>query len=182
MNIILRRPYGMKDWDNIRNLYVPTFPPPERKPLPLIRRMIKAGKSDLWLIEADGSFAGFMATVNGSDTIMLDYFAVLPERRSQGIGRAAMEEYKKLYDGKGLFVEIERVRENAKNYEERLRRQNFYLRCGYAPLGVQALVFGVDMELLGIGCTMTLRGYQSFYRENYSSFAANNIREIEEGK
>ena len=46
------------------------------------------------------------------------------------------------------------------------------------PMEVEADVFGVRMELLSHGCSMDFDGYRSFYREHYSPWAAEHIREV----
>jgi hypothetical protein len=38
-----------------------------------------------------------------------------------------------------------------------------------------AVVFGVKMELLGRDCALDFDGYQAFYRENYSDYAAQHL-------
>ena len=42
-------------------------------------------------------------------------------------------------------------------------------------LGVLADVFGVRMELLGWDCKLDFNGYQTFYREHYSAWAAEHL-------
>ena len=44
------------------------------------------------------------------------------------------------------------------------------------PMKVMVILFGVEMELLGINCCLTYDEYYSFYIENYGDFAAKNIQ------
>ena len=82
------------------------------------------------------------------------------------------------YSPLGLFLEIEMLDEKAQNYDERVRRRRFYLSAGLEPLDTYAKLFGVDMELLGVRCTMDFEKYHNFYLENYSRFAYDNIKRI----
>ena len=106
----------------------------------------KKGKSDIWYFEKDGKFAGLVFTINSDDIILIDYLA------------------------------IESVFDKCDNLKERLRRKEFYLKNGMTPMKVMVVLFGVEMELLGINCCLTYDEYYSFYIENYGDFAAKNIQ------
>ena len=41
---------------------------------------------------------------------------------------------------------------------------------------VMVILFGVEMELLGLNCSLTYDEYYSFYKDNYGDFAAKNIK------
>lgn len=163
-------------WLRIYRLYRKAFPANERKPFSIICSMQKAGRTDVWYLEKEGSFAGFAVTINGKDRILLDYLAVEPKKRGQGIGTEMLKLLRKQYAGKGVFLEIERLCAEAPNAEERIRRKRFYLACGMQEMKVFARVFGVEMELLGWDCTMDFDEYRSFYREHYGAFAADHIQ------
>ena len=175
MDVKLTKIAGLVQWLQVWRLYRQAFPPAERKPFSRIRRMVKSGGTDLWYITADGRFAGFAATVNGPDTVMLDYLAICPAFRNGGIGTRALRIFLDSYPGKGLFVEIESPFAQTEDRTLRLRRKAFYQACGMEPMGVVAMVFGVEMELLGKGCKMDFQGYQRFYHDNYSPWAAEHL-------
>ena len=159
-------------------LYRDAFPRCERKPFSRITSMAKAGRADLWTIRMDGRFAGLAATVNGPDIVLLDYFAVKKSLRGRGVGSSALLQLERAYADRGFFVEIESTLEEADNREQRERRKGFYVNCGMVPMNTEADVFGVRMELLGIRCRLDLAGYRAFYREHYSSWAAEHIKEV----
>ena len=163
-------------WIRIYRLYQAAFPASEKKPFSMIVSMHKKGKSDVWYCEKDGKFAGLVITINGADKILIDYLAVWEKRRGQGIGSAILQEMRQRYVGKGVFLEIEIVDENAENYEERKRRKQFYLANGMTEMNVFVELFGVDMELLGYDCSLTFEEYREFYRTNYNEWAANHIK------
>ncbi|MBQ7314947.1 MAG: GNAT family N-acetyltransferase [Clostridia bacterium] len=160
----------------IHRLYRKAFPTNERKPFFIIRSMQKKGKTDVWYFEKEGAFVGFATTINGGDRILLDYLAVVEKKRGKGIGTDMLKLLRTQYEGKGIFLEIERPCADAPNAEERIRRKQFYLSCGMKELNVSARVFGVDMELLGWDCVMDYEDYRLFYRDNYSEFAAEHIQ------
>ena len=159
-------------------LYQRAFPPSERKPFMKILRMAREGRADLWTIREQGTFAGFAATVNGPELVLLDYFAVRKPLRGKGIGSDALAMIQGCYPHRGFFLEIESTREEAENLEQRKKRKNFYVNCGMLPMDTEADVFGIRMELLGIRCHLDFEGYRAFYRDHYSPWAAQHIREV----
>jgi len=179
MEIILQKPLTPLQWSDIRKLYRNAFPREERKPFAAIRRMYQEGKADIWYIQADGRFAGLATTVNGGEMVLLDYFAVKQRRQGKGIGTAAMECLLQLYPGKGVFLEIENTETPGLDQDQRRKRKEFYLSCGFRELGVRARVFGVAMELLVVGCEMDYEAYRKFYGFNMSPWAADHLEKME---
>lgn len=170
---------SLLQWLRIYWLYRRSFPRSERKPFGIILSMRRRGRTDVWYFAQDGRFAGFAATINDADLILLDYLAVPRALRGRGVGGRALEMLRSSYPGKGLFVEIESEFEPSPNREERVRRKRFYERCGMRPSRVMADVFGVRMELLCRDCRVDFARYHAFYRDNYSAWAAEHIIEAE---
>jgi GNAT superfamily N-acetyltransferase len=173
-------PKGFAQWARLYKLYLTAFPAAERKPFSMIVSMWKKGRTDIWCLRRNGCFAGLAITINGPDVILLDYLAVAEKCRSQGMGTAALRALREMYDGKGLFVEIESTREAAPNLPQRLRRKRFYLSCGMAEMHTMAKLFGVNMELLGYDCLLDYDQYKAFYRDNYNHWAAEHIEKTVE--
>lgn len=163
----------------IFHLYRTAFPRNERKPFSRITSMAKEGKADLWTIRRDGRFAGLAATVNAPEIVLLDYFAVKKSLRGLGVGSDALRKLMAHYRDRGIFVEIESTLADAPNRAERQKRKGFYVNCGMEPMGTEADLFGVRMELLGVRCHLDFESYRSFYREHYSPRAAEHIREVQ---
>lgn len=175
--MIMKKTSSPIHWLRIYNLYRQAFPRYERKPFAIIRSMYKKGSSDIWYFEKDGRFAGFVFTVNREEAILIDYLAVCPKRRGERIGSEILTQMREFYAPKGIFVEIESVFAECENKEERLRRKEFYFKNGMVPMRVMVLLFGVEMELLGVGCKLTFDEYFSFYHDVYGSFADQHVRE-----
>lgn len=173
--IALTKPEGAAQWLGIYRLYHSAFPKSERKPFSMIRKMARKGKTDVWRVQRDGKMLGLAITINGEKEILLDYLAVSPRHRGEGIGTRILEKLGSIYPDKGLFLEIESVYDDTPNQPERQRRKEFYLRCGLVPMNVMVNLFGVKMELLGRNCTLTYDQYHAFYHDNYSPWAAEHI-------
>ena len=177
-DIILKAPTSQKHWWQLYKLYLRAFPRSERKPFRMIRKMYRRGVTDIWCVERDGRFSGFAITINSPKLILLDYLAVCPECRGSGVGTATLTKLQQLYPEQGLFLEIESTLTDAPDLEMRLRRKQFYHRCGLQDLGTRAVLFGVEMELLGVRCQVDYEGYKNFYRKFYNSWAADHITPV----
>lgn len=175
-----KQPTSIVQWLSVYRLYESAFPREEKKPFSMIRSMYKKGKSDVWYLEEKGKFVGLVITINGPDKVLLDYLAVTKKYRGCGFGSETLQQMREQYTGKGVFLEIETVTEEAENYEERKRRKHFYLSNGMTELKVHVELFGVEMELLGYDCTLTFEEYHAFYRDNYNAWAAEHVKRAKE--
>ena len=172
-----RKPKSIFEYIKLFSLYQSAFPVSEKKPVSMILKMQKLGKTDIWYFEENGKFLGLAITINSEKTILIDYFAVKESERGKGNGERMLKAMISHYSGRGVFLEIEIPYDWADNYKDRLRRRSFYInRVGLIPMNTTAKLFGVDMELLGTdGCYLTYDEYRSFYLENYSRFAYDHI-------
>ena len=112
------------------------LPAGERKPFGKILRMAKEGRADLWTIRTGGRFAGFAATVNGREIILLDYFAVKADLRGRGVGRALLE---------AALDRFRSVRQVQLLTDDRPETVAFYQALGFKPVN-------------SFGCKAFLRG------------------------
>ena len=172
------RPKNFSHYKKIKKLYKKAFPKNERKPFSIIKAMQKKGKTDIWYFEDDSKFIGLVITINSDDIILIDYLAVSENCRSNGYGTRILDCMSEHYSPKGIFLEIEIPYKSAANYNERIRRKSFYINAGFTPMNTYAKLFGVDMELMGKGCSLDYEGYKNFYLNNYGRFAYDNISKI----
>lgn len=170
---------GLRQWIQIGMLYREAFPRNERKPLRIIRKNQKLGKSDVWYFRENGKFVGIATTVMAaSGPVLVDYFAVVGGSRSKGHGGKMLDAIIDYYQARGIFGEIEIADENADHNDQRKRRKQFYLRHGIVPQDVRVSLFGVEMELMACGCEMDFDTYHKFYCENIGEFARDRVVEI----
>lgn len=130
-------------------LYEAAFPPAERKSPEEMRSGIHASAYDIWVIATpEQPVAGLAITVRHENLVMLDYLAVDPSLRGQGIGHAALP-LLRTKSGEGhFFLEIEVPTENCDNPIQRKRRKAFYLSAGLVETQVRAHIYDTNMELL----------------------------------
>lgn len=144
----------------IRELFVSAFPVQERPPFFFLKCRAKQNV-DWWNIYQDEIWAGFFYVIKKEDLIYVCFFAIAPSMRKKGCGTEAMKQLIRQYSGKRLFLAIEPVDPKAKNYQERVKRKNFYQRCGLIPLGENAQEGWVVYELLGTGSKILEKEYKS---------------------
>lgn len=171
----LRKASCHKDWKRIKKLYINAFPKCERKPLLVVRYKQYKKAADVWLIEDADKFVGLAITMNGSDMVLLDYFAIDDDQRGKGYGSKALKMLQDKYAAKRFFLEIERTDVEADNLAERKRRKSFYLQNDMSEMGIYAKLYGVDMELLGYHCNVSFEEYHNLYTSNYGRLAERNV-------
>ncbi len=170
------KPKTLIEWLQIYILYHKSFPANEKKPFSRILSTYRKRNADVWYLSYKGYFAGLAITINSSDTILLDYYAISPRMRGHGIGSRFLLNMQKHYVPKGLLIEIESCTPDAPNLKERSRRKDFYLRNRMIPLNIDVLLFGVEMELLGYNCQVDFSKYHAIYAENYGELLAKNVK------
>lgn len=154
------QPLGMKNLLPFLKLYHSAFPKYERKPLAMLLRTRRRGLADLYTLRGDdGSFAGLLCTIRMDNTVLLDYLAVSPERRGNGVGSSAVRLILEQYAGNRIVLEIEDPDEDCADRETRVRRLRFYERNGFQRQGVRAEVGGVRYELLVSGSAVSFEEY-----------------------
>lgn len=133
------------------------FPSDELKPLSHILSSMEEGFGFTLGIYGDGELSGYAVFILCEETgcALLDYFAILKDRRGEGLGHCAFllfEEYftRNLPKVEGLYIESERI-SAAENEDQRLTRQRriaFYLSCGCEMTTLRSVLFGVDYSVL----------------------------------
>ena len=147
------RPYTPADRRPYLSLYEAAFPASERKEFCFMTEGPLSPAYDLLVIDTDKeSVAGLVILVSHGQFTLLDYLAVSPFLRGQGIGHAVLPLIRAFcastHPGAHLFLEIETPTPDCENNAQRLRRKAFYLSAGLCETGVHAKIYGTDMELL----------------------------------
>ncbi|MCC8098645.1 MAG: GNAT family N-acetyltransferase [Clostridiales bacterium] len=160
------------------------FPRGKRRPLFSMEKMLKTGRYDCYGYYRNGNliaYACYILTQSGSYAL-LDYFAVIPELRGQGIGSEFLRALQRNMSVKcGVFLEAENPG-SAKSEDEqqtRERRIRFYLSNGAKLTNSNCLLFGVDYNILFIpaGSAADIpekecqhHAVEALYREIYGRF------------
>lgn len=133
------------------------FPASELKPLSHILRSMEAGFGFSLGIYEEEELAGYAVFILCEETrcALLDYFAILKDRRGGGLGHAAFPLFEAYFSKEkpeieALYIESERV-SAAEDEGQRLireRRISFYRSCGCEMTPFRSVLFGVDYSVL----------------------------------
>lgn len=129
------------------------FPKNELRPLHMIEALVDKGNYYTYGVfqeEKMIAYAYFWEEVE-KEILLFDYFAVIPQLRNQGYGKAAMKVILNACKGKrGVILEAEdpESTESSEEKETRLRRISFYKKCGLAMSEVRILLFGVQYAMM----------------------------------
>ncbi len=161
-------------------LYESSFPASERKEPDYMRTGERAAAYEVLVISTPAvRVAGMVITVSHGDLTMLDYLAISPELRGQGLGHAVLpliRDHVRKNGGGHLFLEIETPppacipRDSCPNPAQRVRRKAFYLSAGLVETGIRAFIYGNDMELLAYpedAGHITFAGYDALLKATF---------------
>lgn len=162
----------------VYDLYFDAFPEIERKPISLIEEKVLEGTSEVFSIMEGDQFVGFAIYVIGEKLVLLDFFAILPEKRCSGYGSKIFPLLMNQYKGKHFLLEIEDPNATDVSEEElaiRHRRREFYLRQGMLEMSFLIDLFGVEMEVLTDGHVLDFPEYHGLIRGVYGSIIDEKI-------
>ncbi len=163
----------------IIKLYKSAFPKEERKPLALIKKLVKSGKSEVFaLLDNKGHFAGEVITIVTKSIVLIDYLAISEHCRSLGYGSKALSFLKEIYNNKTIILEIEDPEEVSDNTPLRLKRKDFYLKNGFHILDFKISLFGCKMLVLSFGDDISFKEYYALQKTVYPFFTVKKIKKL----
>lgn len=133
------------------------FPSEELKPLSTVQWLL-----DQQIYQAYGYYDGdsllayaCLIQIPGQDTILLDYYAVLEQYRSSGIGGEFLQQLAaQMTDITGIYIESEHpaFAQDEQDSSIRLRRIDFYQRNGALSTPLSSNLFQVEYTILFLPC------------------------------
>lgn len=169
-------------YNEMKELYLEAFPKYERKPFSLMQATQEKGVVDMWSIMDEDTFVGMAITMKDKDLVLLDYFAIKSEFRGKGYGSKVLQMLYEQYKGSRFFLEIESTKVDCQNKVQRESRKAFYLRNGLQEVGLEAGVFGTEMELLSHNVSLNFEEYHGVYEHIYGEEKARMITFVREAK
>ena len=110
--------------NDIKKVYLNSFPKEERFPFGILEECAKEKKSYLYAILDNETFVGMYFIVNCDNAYYLMYFSVIDTLRNKKYGSKILQDLKEKYGT--LFLSIEQPVD-----ELSIRRKNFYLKNGF---------------------------------------------------
>lgn len=132
------------------------FPPSELKSLSAILSMMRKGRYDvLGALDGETLVAyALMYCPGDRRVVLLDYLAVEPQMRNQGVGSALLLQLRDYYRASAdvLMIECERPK-SAPDEAEARKRIHFYTRAGAILTNVRIWLFDVEYSILALPCS-----------------------------
>ena len=153
-----------------REIFREAFPKEELKPLAAMERGILEGYYSFWGLFRDGELACCICNMQDENYVLIDYLCVPKEKRSGGIGSAAMHLMMSRYPVDTVFIgETEAETGDPARDELILRRQNLYRRIGAQFLPYDSALFGVHYKTIvwakqPVDAEEVQRRHDGFYR------------------
>ena len=115
------------DFKRTIDLYKFSFPQNERFFVYQLKKMMKQKRIEILSLYEDNQYIGFCIITVINKYCYLSYFAIVNEKQNQGYGTKVLN-YLRDTLNKYLILEIEEIDPKYKNYEQRIKRYNFYLK------------------------------------------------------
>ena len=113
----------------VSDIYEKSFPQEER--YITIDKMVQIQNTELYCLVDDNQVLGIAYLIFYSDMIFILYLAINSEYRSKGFGSYILKWCLQKYKDKKIYLNIEEVRANTKDYEIRKKRLKFYQNNGF---------------------------------------------------
>lgn len=118
---------GAKYKWQLYDLYDKAFPEQEKKPLQVMENLVADGKMEMLAMVDEDEFVGLAINLIDAeqDRSLLDYYAIVPEKRNYGYGSRGLEALLKKFKNHKYIFEIETQDEKQENAEERKKERLF---------------------------------------------------------
>ncbi|MGN1020970.1 MAG: GNAT family N-acetyltransferase [Aristaeellaceae bacterium] len=151
------------DLPRVMALMARSFPENERLPAAFLFDPGDGSRDFLAIREGD-ALCGFISLISWRDITHIMFFAVAEDRRNQGIGSRALRLLRERRPHARIIADVEAEAPAAPNQAQRLRRRQFYLRCGYAPTGIHYAWRGERWDIFSSGGDVTEAEFRAFWR------------------
>lgn len=145
----------------LKELYYSAFPKEERAPWNMMRRKIEYNNIDFFALYDETTCVGMAYNIKNDKFAYLFYLAIFPEMRGKGYGTQAVQSLIQYYSDKTLFLALERLDSTAENYQQRLKRHQFYLNAGLQEMENHIKEGKVIYDIMGTGVKLSNKEYQN---------------------
>ena len=116
-------------YKQVNDIYEKSFPQEER--YITLDKMVQSQNTDFYCLIENNQILGMIYLIFYKEMIFILYLAVNTEERSKGYGSYLLKWCLQKYRDKKIYLNIEEVRENTKDYETRKKRLKFYQNNGF---------------------------------------------------
>lgn len=177
MNIELKRlDKKSNDYKKVKRLYSSAFPANEKAPFWLLMNKSKKNNVDFWSAYSNEKWIGLAYVLSYKEISYVFYLAISEAERGNGFGSGILSALKEKYKGQNLFLAIEEIDEKADNYDERIKRKQFYEKNGFHDLNLKLREATVVYDLLGTGDKINPKDYADMFDSYLGRFLRRIIK------
>jgi len=125
----------LKEYKEIKKLMKRVFPKNELFPMWYLLLLSKMKMVQFYSYYEDNKFVGISYSLINDNMVFILYLAVNDKIQSKGYGTKILNIIKENNKGKEITLNIEPLDKNADNYQQRLRRYEFYKRNNFNNTG-----------------------------------------------
>lgn len=153
-----------KDYKQICELLCTSLPENEHLPLPIMYLLSLRKDIHYLSFYDEDQLIGLMYTIETKELDYLLYLAVNPNIRSKGYGSKMMEWLSFRSGKKPVALDIERLNDKAKNYNQRLKRYKFYEKNGFKETGYTLYYNNEDYIILTNNDNFTKQAFEHLFK------------------
>ena len=116
-------------YKQVNDIYEKSFPPEER--YITLDKMVQSQNTELYCLIDNNQILGMIYLIFYKEMIFILYLTVNTEERSKGYGSYLLKWCLQKYSDKKIYLNIEEVKKDVKDYETRKKRLKFYQKNGF---------------------------------------------------
>lgn len=157
-------------------LYIMAYPEYERKAFPYMLARNEMGVIELFAaVDEEGAFNGIAFTIPGEHIVYLEYLAVDPAYRGNGVGSAILAAVIEKYQGKNVVADIETTLNPDHDMPVRMRRKSFYRRSGFKTMDYTVNFHGIEKEVMAFPENVSFEEYHELFTPAYGEIFASKV-------
>ena len=146
------------------DLYKEAFPEARKVPKWFLKYQLRNGKLGFSALHTEDMWIGLIHITEYEDIVFIQSIAILESCRSKGFGSQVLESLKNEHLGKRIVLNIEVIDKQANNYQQRVKRKEFYENNGFLPSGFTVKEPGENLEMLIYGSGITKKEIEYMYK------------------
>jgi len=163
MNIVLQR-INNENMDEIKKIYDDSFPIEEMIPYTKLVEISNDTDHLFYGIYDDCALVGMNYLILKNDILYILYLAISKEYQSKGYGKAIVNKIINKYSNYRIALNIEEVNPKYSNFNQRLKRKDFYQLFGFESQGYLFSNFqGVTFETMAINGVVSYEEIQTLF-------------------
>ena len=127
----------------------------------MLMKRAAEGRADFWILSDSGKDVGIAYVIRRDKLVYLFYLAIDRLYRGSGYGTQAVKLILEQYSGCRVFLALEELDPKADNYEQRVKRHDFYLKCGLVDMPYKLKEVSVIHDIMGTGGVVEPEEYKA---------------------